>query len=192
MLTQTLTKDNIIIEIHADEDPEDPRKSFDNVGVMACSHKRYTLGDKQISTQEEYDEIIKKCVVYRNLYLLDHSGLRMQTYSFNDPWDSGEVGVIYVTREAIKKAFGDKGKPRHKRLIDIIENEVKTFNDYLSGNVYGYIVKKVSACGQCTQVTEEILDSCFGYYGDHGSSGLYEAIKGSGYDIKEFTEVNIQ
>ena len=29
---------------------------------------------------------------------MDHSGLAMQTASFNDPWDSGQVGWIYVSK----------------------------------------------------------------------------------------------
>lgn len=37
---------------------------------------------------------------------MDHSGLAMQTTSFNDPWDSGQVGWIYVSKEDALKEFG--------------------------------------------------------------------------------------
>lgn len=39
------------------------------------------------------------------LYLMDHSGLAMQTESFHDPWDSGQVGWIYVSKEDALKEF---------------------------------------------------------------------------------------
>ena len=49
--------------------------------------------------------VISEKYVVMPLYLLDHSGLAMQTTSFNDPWDSGQVGWIYVSKEDALKEF---------------------------------------------------------------------------------------
>lgn len=37
------------------------------------------------------------------LYLFDHSGLTISTSDFNDPWDSGQVGYIYLDKETAMK-----------------------------------------------------------------------------------------
>lgn len=37
------------------------------------------------------------------LYLYDHGGITMNTGGFSDPWDSGQVGFIFVSKEKIKK-----------------------------------------------------------------------------------------
>lgn len=39
--------------------------------------------------------VISEKYIVMPLYLLDHSGLAMQTTSFHDPWDSGQVGWVY-------------------------------------------------------------------------------------------------
>ena len=39
-----------------------------------------------------------------------------------------------------------------------LRNEVKLYDDYLNGNVYGVYIKK----------DDEIMESCFGFYGDEG------------------------
>ena len=50
--------------------------------------------------------VISEKYVVMPLYLLDHSGLAMQTESFHDPWDSGQVGWVYVSKEDVLKEFG--------------------------------------------------------------------------------------
>lgn len=50
--------------------------------------------------------VISEKYIVMPLYLLDHSGLAMQTTSFHDPWDSGQVGWVYVSKEDALKEFG--------------------------------------------------------------------------------------
>ena len=150
------------IEIYQDLDPMDPR-SWDNVGTMVCFHKRYTLGDKSDLSMGELNELIKrKDVIALPLYLYDHSGISMSTgrqYPFNCPWDSGQVGYIFVTHENIRKSFATKRLTKKvlKNALECLESEVKVYNDYLIGDVYGYVVKRNG--GQ--------VDSCWGYIGEY-------------------------
>ena len=149
------------IEIYQDIDPMDPR-SWDNLGTMVCFHRRYRLGDKSDLSMEELNDLIKrKDVIALPLYLYDHSGISMSTgrqYPFNCPWDSGQVGYIYATYENIRESFATKRitKKVIEHATQCLESEVKTYNDYLIGNVYGYVVKKDG----------EQIDSCWGYLGD--------------------------
>lgn len=40
------------------------------------------------------------------LYMLDHSGLTLSLSSFKNPWDSGQLGFLYVTKQNMKEYFG--------------------------------------------------------------------------------------
>lgn len=141
------------IEIHQDIDAESPRE-WDNLGIMYCEHGRYTLGDKDAAKPTKEDGEI----VSLPLYLYDHGGLTMNTGGFSCPWDSGQVGIIWAKK-------GAEGL-ENDRILDVMRQEVKTYDDYLTGNVYGYNIPALD-------------DSCWGYYGyDHEKSGLLEAARG--------------
>jgi len=148
------------IEIYQDTDPMSPR-DWSNLGTMVCFHNRYKLGDQSGMSMEELKDLVRrkdKDVLALPLYLYDHSGITMRTSPFSCPWDSGQVGYIYITYENIRKNWNVKKvtKKLIKQTLEILENEVKTYNDYLIGNVYGYVVKKDG----------EQIDSCWGYLGD--------------------------
>jgi hypothetical protein len=91
------------------------------------------------------------------LYIYDHSGITMNTTGFSCRWDSGQVGFIYATKEKIRAEYGWKRltKKRLQQIQDILDGEVKTYDQYLTGDVYGYTIEK----------NGEHIDSCWGYYG---------------------------
>lgn len=111
--------------------------------------------------QVEYDamlKVISEKYITLPLYLMDHSGLAMQTTGFNDPWDSGQVGWIYVSKEdALKEFGGDKmtGALR-KKAEDLMRSEVAAYDSYLRGECYGFELYK----------NGELTDSCWGFMGD--------------------------
>lgn len=92
------------------------------------------------------------------LYLLDHSGLAMKTTSFHDPWDSGQVGWVYVSKEAARKEFGAEKITASVReqAEDLMRSEVAAYDAYLRGECYGFELYK----------NGELLDSCWGFIGD--------------------------
>lgn len=162
---------SIIIKVVQDPDASSPRE-FDNLGVMACWHRRYNLGDVQ--PKEDPEEWLKanapKGSIVLPLYLYDHSGISMSVGSFGCPWDSGQVGYIVATPEAIRKNFMKKRITAKMRAMveEILKSEVKVYDDYLTGNVWGYTIEKTHPCGECgSKVHEEDEeDSCWGFYGD--------------------------
>lgn len=93
------------------------------------------------------------------LYLYDHSGITMNTSGFSCPWDSGQVGWIYVSYEKALKEYGDFDKYANERecIEKHLKGEVKVYDDYLTGNVYGYTV---------LDEDDYIIDSCWGFYPD--------------------------
>lgn len=102
------------------------------------------------------DEIGKQFVVLP-LYLYDHSGLTMNTTGFSCPWDSGQVGWIYVSRENVLDEFGGTRLTTEKRerAEDLLRGEVNAYDLYLRGECYGYELYK----------HDTLEDSCWGFLG---------------------------
>lgn len=149
------------IQIFNDFHPESPRE-WDNLGQMLCYHRRYLLGDQPNNISLE--DAIKMEKDHKNeclpIYLYDHSGLTVSTTPFHCPWDSGKLGVIVVTPEKMRKEFGVKRITKEHRLKtrEILAQEVKTYDQYLTGRVYGYVV---------ADETGNDIDSCWGIYDDY-------------------------
>ena len=158
------------LKIYIDPDPVNPRTEFDNFGHMVCFHRRYDLGDpdhgissKDFDSWDELEEYLiqeKGAVLILPLYLYDHSGITIRTYSFNDHWDSGMVGFIYATNDDILKNWMVKEVTQDLKdqALRLMQGEVKEYDDYLTGNVYGYELEDENG---------EFVDSCWGFFGDN-------------------------
>jgi hypothetical protein len=162
---------SIIVKVIADQDPTSPRE-WDNLGVMACWHRNYNLGDVQPKQDaaEWLAENAPKGSIVLPLYLYDHSGITMSVGKFSCPWDSGQVGYIVATPEAIRKNFMVKRITAKIRAQaeECLKSEVQTYDDYLTGNVWGFTIESTHPCGECgAKVHEnEREDSCWGFIGD--------------------------
>lgn len=167
-----------LLKIVFDETPEDPRK-WSNLGTMVCWHRRYRLGDRhEFSSPEEFWDYIEREGGQKNfiilpLYLYDHGGLIMSDRPFSDPWDSGQVGWIYVSHDKIRKEFRvDEVTPEvRQKALNILKAEIEEYNYYLQGRVYGFMAYSWTESGP------ELEDSCWGFYGENPSqNGLLDQI----------------
>jgi len=150
------------------------------IGWRRLSIKYPNLMDQAVSECEaRCDNIIEKAIdqyyVMLPLYLYDHSGITISTGPFSCPWDSGQVGYIYVSIKDVLQEFNRKrmSKKLKQKAIDILRSEVNTYDDYLTGSIYGYVIEP-------TDENKEIQcdDSCWGFFGyDHEASGLIEMAK---------------
>lgn len=102
------------------------------------------------------------------LYLYDHSGITMSTTPFGCRWDSGQVGYIYASKKDICKWF--QVRKVTDEIIERAKNnllgEVKEFDQYIRGDVYGFQLIKVTTCSEGHE-HEDIEDSCYGFFGDN-------------------------
>jgi hypothetical protein len=175
---------DVRLTVYEDVNPESPR-SWSNIGTMVCGHRKYKLGDRNIGADSKYrnwdewlqGEVLRPNggednVVYLPLYLYDHGGLAISTTGFGDSWDSGQVGWIYVTKRQFDKKdvhhdyelmFSEEAK---KRTRELLQKEVELYNDYLQGNVYGFVLEQKKTCDCCGAVRYEEIESCWGFYGD--------------------------
>lgn len=182
-----------VLKIYTDNEPENPRIEFDSLGTMVCWHNNYALGDKHdygdprsfmestamdiggmsYERATEVDDVklqrfVERYVIMLPLYLYDHGGITMNVGGFSDPWDSGQVGWIYVTKAKAREEYGVKRltKKLLERIDECLKSEVKTYDQYLRGDVYGFILED-------KQHTDD--DSCWGFFGsdpmDNGMLG---------------------
>ena len=161
---ETRRHENQILEISQDTDPESPRE-WSNLGIMACRHPEYTLGDIQLETEAQFKEHVKDAVVSLPLYLLDHSGLVMDVKPSpfdQQMWDTSMVGTIYTTDEKIKEMCG-KDRPTDEKIRQQLIGEVKTYSQYLQGEVYQYTLSEITECS-LGEEHKELVDSVAGYY----------------------------
>jgi hypothetical protein len=150
----------ITAKIIHDDDPMSPR-DWDNLGTMVCWHPDYLLGDEQISrydAQETYEELPDDCEVLP-LFLYDHSGITMSTTSFSCGWDSGQVGYIYVDGDRIRKEYGDDSEETRKKVIKVLQSEVKVYDQYIMGDVWGFVIEQEQDDCDCLSTLIPALDS---------------------------------
>jgi len=160
------------VTIYFDPQPMDPREC-DNLSTLACWHRRASLGDEQIEGMNA-KELIKhvrdkgdKILALVPLYLYQHSGMTMNTTGFSSGWDSGQVGWGYVTRASAEQmgcvgTYKDRETGETKTydkafFEDAIRQEVKVYDDFITGQCFGYEV---------TDEDGDHIDSCWGFVGD--------------------------
>lgn len=181
-----------LLQIWQDEDVESPRL-WENLGQMVCWHRRYCLGDPHnFSTPNEFLEWAKQTdmAVMLPLYLYDHSGLTISTdgscYPYNDRFDAGQVGWIYVTKARLCQERNVKRLT--KQILDwatsVLITEVQLYDMYLRNEIYGFTVF------EATKERLEEIDSCGGFFGDdpktngmlfHVPAELKQPLRDAGY-----------
>jgi hypothetical protein len=139
---------------------------------------------------EEQLELIEKSLIVLPLFLYDHSGITMNTSGFSCGWDSGQVGYIYITRKKAVEEWGKKvcTKKVVERATKYLEGEVENYDQFLTGEVYGYRVLTPLNPGDIEEGDDpnseefdelrEETDSCWGFYG-------YEQTKEDSEMVKE-------
>lgn len=188
------TINGLSLYIEQDIDPPNPRKDWDHLGTMACWHRRYNLGDEQPSEdsesymrsmadravnfkcdaedigKEHIAAVLKKYYTILTLHLYDHSGITMNTSGFSCPWDSGRVGIIYLSLKdallewKLEAGTWDTKIKRHdgveqtlrKWAEGLLESEVEEYDQYLTGDVWGFVIEDEDG---------EHVDSCSGFFG---------------------------
>jgi hypothetical protein len=157
---KTKTIGNYKIEIVQDDMSDSPR-NCDNLGTMACWQRRCNLGDNVKYSHEELERIYNsKEYICLPLYLYEHSGMTMNTIGFSCPWDSGQVGIIFVSKAKAKEEYNWKviTKERENTIKRYLKAEVEIYDQFLTGEVYGYQITNIKS--------GEMTDSCYGFYGE--------------------------
>ncbi len=171
------------IKIIRDEDPNNPRSDdYDtHLGTLVAFHRRYALSDDQhlsdgskldhndfnnFDEMIEYVDKVEGGIIWEPVYLYDHSGITISTKPFSCPYDSGQVGFIYVSKKKVREWYEwDEITEEQTATIEgYLRDEITTFDQYLTGEVYYFTVLNPDG---------DPIESLCGFYGDnHEESGL--------------------
>lgn len=109
-------------------------------------------------TPDDVAELLEDELVMLPVSIYDHSGVSIWLGSPTCKWDSGQVGFMYLTKKDALRELGNCTEENWKeRAMECMEAEMKVYNCYISGDVYGFVIEDED---------ENEIDSCWGYYGD--------------------------
>jgi len=168
------------IKVYLDDQPHGSPRDWSILGTMTCFHSRYQLGEPHNFTNPEHLQrmVDRPHIIALPLYLYDHSGITMRTSPFECPWDSGQVGYIWVTKQHVRREFDVKRVTQkvEEKAIKFLRDEVYMYDLHIRGEVYGYVTEDEKG---------EHLDSCWGFYGDPNEYMVEEAKGNIDYATKE-------
>lgn len=166
MFDVTDTYRDVDYEIDYDLSPDDPR-DWDNATNIVLYHNRYSLAcetpvkSRTYNGWDELEAALRKehdIAIMLPVYMYDHGGTAFYagyhpSYPFNDRWDAGRVGFIFITRDQLKNCWGWQRvtSQREIKLVDYMRAELKTYESYCNGNVY------------CVDI-EQFSESCCGFF----------------------------
>ena len=119
------------------EFPDSPRDDS-NIGIMACFHTRYDLGDKVTFSHKDFNswaemetfiKLKEKATAILPLYLYDHSGLSISTKPFACKFDSGQIGFIFTRKTG-----------NVEEIYRTLQAEVDVYDTYISDGVWDVLI----------------------------------------------------
>jgi len=173
-----------VIKIEVDDCATDPSEWGDGILITHMAGSRYILGNTPVSDpvrwradrlaelRRESPKTKKADLMFEYpVYALVHSGVALSMHPFSCPWDSGQSGVISISRKQAKECFPSirTRAALEAKVRELLAGFLKTFNQYISGEVYSYTIEDPEG---------ESIDSCGGFYGmDYEASGLLETAR---------------
>jgi hypothetical protein len=158
---------NYSIKIYQDENALSPKEFNENENddsvFLTAFHREFWV-ESNFFSKEDCQSIAEtmKHTDYHvfGLEAYIHSGVTLSIRNegnFPDRrWDVSYLGLVFVSKKETKS---------RKKAYSIAKSLIAEWNDYLSGNVYGFVIEKEG----------DHIDSCWGFYGDYETYCLIEA-----------------
>ena len=166
---ETYEVGGMTVELHYDPDPWSPAE-WDQMAEMVAGPRlarHYTL--TKLTTDGTEDEAIERGgarLLTRYLRLVegaevvpfrfdDYGANGARLYTLDD--DDHPSGFFRVTREKLIEEYGDDSEESRAKARRVIESEAKSWDSYLQGEVYAFVVKNQDG---------EHVESLWGIYDD--------------------------
>lgn len=213
-VVKEIIKDDRKLVIYQDDDAESPDRWGDGSLYLVHDHRQFAVRQKEARSIYDYlqsqnpdnrEEGEDRETGYDGFWIFPvaayiHSGVSLSLGSGShypdQRWDVSHVGFVVVSKEE----WAEKDKARK-----VAEGLIETWNEYLSGEVYGYRtfnknesykISKVDfvACvddnspgdlaDKIIEAAETVVeweeeDSCWGFYGD---GGIEQIISETGFE----------
>ena len=162
------------LAVYQDMDVESPA-AWGNNDVCGWS-RHFTVENPRINKNifgaliraDGYDEFFAEGEKLRaefHVFPIDayvHGGVVLSLHGegMRDRWDSSShVGCVIVAKRE------EKSRTRAEKIARGI---TATWNQYLAGEVHGFVITKPSQCDKCGQTSSEEITATWGVYGDTG------------------------
>ena len=159
---------------------------YDHSGItMSCGARTGQYADRWDSGQVGWILAMKKTVMKECVeYVLDENGERIKVEHQHEGMPST---WSYLTRPLTEETW-------RKRAVEIMRGEVEVYDQYLTGDVYGFTLYSASADDDTEHPDWSEEDSCWGFFGsdilengieDQVGHGLRDAVEAGRYDEGE-------
>lgn len=167
------------------------------VTICKEKHTRYIDADTSYSEDSIAEEMADELDICEKMQLLEdtgeivtlpismyeHSGITLWLGSkwshFDAQWDCSSIGFAYIEKSTAEKEMPQRkladGQENDwkKWAYDMMEGEMKTYDQYLRGEVYGYMIEDEDG----EEASDDLLCGCWGFYGDEGKEEMLEDAK---------------
>lgn len=160
-----------------------PLYVYEHSGItMSCGARTYPYNDPWDSSAVGWIIALKETILKEVgcEYVLDEKGERIKKTNYDN--EGKIVSYSYETRPLTDETW-------RKRAVEIMESDVVTYDQYLTGETYGFKLYDITGRDSDTFDPDDLdeEDSCWGFYGsdilengisDHVGCGLREAALG--------------
>lgn len=159
------------IELFYDSDADSPDVWGNEDNFIVYDHRDFTVKRDGFDPSDIFETMQKGKKLFEGffffpVYAYIHSGISLslgRTGVHSCPWDTSFKGFALIKK--------GKGSGTAEKAREIAQAIIDDWNDYLSGNIYGY---------------RSEFGSCWGYYGDEGRDQAIEEAKGEiDYEINK-------
>jgi hypothetical protein len=140
------------IKLFTDHDTTSPSESADKHAFLVYGHRDFTVNGPSKERAQDVHRDKKKWAKTHHVhevYAYIHSGVRLglSTAGMVDvQWDVSMCGYLLITKD----------KSEIPRPDEYAQSMIDEWNQYLSGDVYGYVIADGNG---------EHVDSCWGFFG---------------------------
>lgn len=175
-LIETINYRGYEIEVCYDTEPQSPSEWENTDAFLVYDHRDFTVKVKGFDGQEVFDAMQAKKPLFEGyfyfpVYAYIHSGVSLSLggRDFLAPGEHLNWDVSFKGFAMVKRQKGWSWK--RDKAYTIAESIVKEWNQYLSGDVYGY---------------NSEVGGCWGFYGSEGRKEMIENAKSEiDYAIKK-------
>lgn len=178
------------LKIGYDDCLESPRKDY-NIGKILCLPNKYIKNELELPYEynekfeksrnlHEIEEMLTKLgYIHERICVYDHSGVSIYLGTPCCRWDSGYIGWYVVDKKQYREDHKIKriSKKELKNIDEIMQSEIKTYNNWINGNVFWYELYK----------NGKVIDSCGGFIADSEEDAIKDIYE-SGYLDSDFTD----
>ena len=154
------------IRIYADADAPNPLEDWSEMGTILSRGRRHRNSDPAAvadATQNNPDAVPLSYFEHGSCLWSVAGELPAECRC---PWDSVALAGIWLPdAETLESARNYGGRTRRHFMRKRARQACDAYTLWCNGEVYGYTIERVAACGVCESEQTTPLDSCWGFFG---------------------------